>query len=43
MVPKDRELRNQILDESHSSKLSINGNGDPDLLSGDGNYHCGGE
>ena len=23
MVPKDRELRNQILDESHSSKLSI--------------------
>ena len=23
MVPKDRELRNQILDEAHSSKLSI--------------------
>ena len=26
VVPKDRELRNQILDEAHSSKLSI----DPD-------------
>ena len=23
IVPKDRELRNQILDEAHSSKLSI--------------------
>ena len=23
VVPKDRELRNQILDEAHSSKLSI--------------------
>ena len=23
MVPKDHELRNQILDEAHSSKLSI--------------------
>ena len=23
MVPKDRELRNQILDEAHLSKLSI--------------------
>ena len=23
MVPKDRDLRNQILDEAHSSKLSI--------------------
>ena len=23
MVPKNRELRNQILDEAHSSKLSI--------------------
>ena len=23
MVPKDQELRNQILDEAHSSKLSI--------------------
>ena len=23
MVPKDRELRNQILDEAHSSKLYI--------------------
>ena len=23
VVPKDHELRNQILDESHSSKLSI--------------------
>ena len=23
MVPKDRELKNQILDEAHSSKLSI--------------------
>ena len=23
MVPKDRELGNQILDEAHSSKLSI--------------------
>ena len=23
VIPKDRELRNQILDEAHSSKLSI--------------------
>jgi hypothetical protein len=23
IVPKDRELRNQIMDEAHSSKLSI--------------------
>ena len=23
MVPKDHELRNQILDEAHSSKMSI--------------------